>query len=143
MACIALNRQEIFLRFSRFRGSVPRGQCLLANARPNEQYGPAPAFGWVITIDAGDTGMDAESTGTGTPRLTRAQVDELADQIAVCSTKVGAAIHQLLTLIRQFDLATGWARQGAKSCAYWLSWRTGLGLVAAREKVRVANARAR
>jgi hypothetical protein len=33
----------------------------------------------------------------------------------------------------------GWARQGALSAAHWLSWKVGIDLGAAREKVRVAR----
>ena len=33
----------------------------------------------------------------------------------------------------------GWHRAGALSCAHWLSWRGGMDLGAAREKVRVAK----
>jgi hypothetical protein len=72
--------------------------------------------------------------------LARAQIDDLADQIALCAARIDAALHQLLTHIRRFDELKGWAKQGTKSCAHWLSWRVGLGLVAAREKVRVAHA---
>jgi len=72
--------------------------------------------------------------------LSREQVDQLADDIAVLAARIDAATHQLLTYIRQFDEAKGWARQGAKSCAHWLSWRVGIDLPAAREKVRAARA---
>jgi hypothetical protein len=72
--------------------------------------------------------------------LQRAQLNELADQIAVCAARIDAALHQLLGHIRRFEQLKGWAKQGSKSCAHWLSWRIGLGLVAAREKVRVAVA---
>ena len=34
----------------------------------------------------------------------------------------------------------GWEKQGAVSCAHWLSWRIGIDLPTAREKVRVARA---
>ncbi len=73
-------------------------------------------------------------------QLARARIDDLADQIALCAARIDAALHQLLTYIRRFDELKGWAKQGTKSCAHWLSWRIGLGLVAAREKVRVAHA---
>jgi hypothetical protein len=42
-------------------------------------------------------------------------------------------------LIRDFDTQGGW-NTGFRSCAEWLSWRVGLDLGAAREKVRVARA---
>ena len=66
--------------------------------------------------------------------------DQLADEIAGLSARLNAATHQLLTHIRAFDELGGWYRQGAQSCAHWLSWRVGLDPGAAREKVRVARA---
>ena len=86
--------------------------------------------------------MDAPAQLTQSPieTKTREQIDELADAIAVCAARIDAATHQLLTYIREFDLARGWAAQGAKSCAHWLSWRIGCGLAAAAEKVRAARA---
>jgi hypothetical protein len=65
--------------------------------------------------------------------------ERLGDEIAELSAHLDAATHQLLTLIRRFDEAGGWADQGALSCAHWLSWRVGLELGAAREHVRVAR----
>src|SRR5262245_51705144 len=73
-------------------------------------------------------------------RLSRDEIDALADDIAIAAAHIDAATHGLLTSIRRFDAAGGWAWQGARSCAHWLSWRIGLGLGAAREKVRVAKA---
>jgi Domain of unknown function (DUF222) len=49
-----------------------------------------------------------------------------------------AATARLLDLIRDFDARSGW-NNGFRSCAEWLSWRVGLDLGAAREKVRVAR----
>jgi hypothetical protein len=66
--------------------------------------------------------------------------DRLGDEIAELAAHLHAATHRLLTLIRRFDEAGGWADQGALSCAHWLSWRIGLDLGAAREHVRVARA---
>jgi hypothetical protein len=66
--------------------------------------------------------------------------DELADEIASLSAHLDAATQRLLACIRSFDESGGWERQGAISCAHWLSWRIGLDLVTAREKVRVARA---
>jgi len=53
---------------------------------------------------------------------------------------MNVATHRMLTCIREFDAAEGWHRQGAQSCAHWLTWRIGLNPGAAREKVRVARA---
>ena len=67
-------------------------------------------------------------------------VEELGEEIATLSVHLDAARHRLLQCIRQFDESRGWYAQGAVSCAHWLSWRIGLDLGTAREKVRVANA---
>jgi hypothetical protein len=77
---------------------------------------------------------------TDMPRMSRADIDALADRIALHAARIDAASHQLLVDIHAFDSHGGWAAQGAKSCAHWLSWRIGVGLVAAREHVRVALA---
>ncbi len=66
-------------------------------------------------------------------------VDALGDQIAEMSAHIDAAMHRLLTAIREFDVAAGWHVQGALSCAHWLSWRVGWDLRTARERVRVAR----
>ena len=72
--------------------------------------------------------------------LSPAAIDALADDIAEVAAHIDAAVHRLLVLIREFDRVGGWHRQGALSCAHWLSWRIGLGPGPAREKVRVAHA---
>jgi hypothetical protein len=64
----------------------------------------------------------------------------LADEIARVAAHLDAATHRLLMCIRRFDESGEWERQGAISCAHWLSWRIGLDLGTAREKVRVARA---
>ena len=65
--------------------------------------------------------------------------EALGDQIAEISAHIQAATYGLLVLIREFDEREGWGTYGARSCAHWLNWRTGLDLGAAREKVRVAR----
>ncbi|MCA9619541.1 MAG: DUF222 domain-containing protein, partial [Myxococcales bacterium] len=70
----------------------------------------------------------------------RVRVDRLADEIATLAATIDATTHRLMVAIRSFDDERGWALQGARSCAQWLSWRTGRGLHAAREWVRVARA---
>ncbi len=66
-------------------------------------------------------------------------LEALGERIAELSALISAATFHLLTLIREFDERAGWAC-GFRSCAHWLSWRTGLGMGPAREKVRVARA---
>jgi len=68
-----------------------------------------------------------------------AALDRLGDEIAELSAHLEAATARLLDLIREFDARGGW-NTGFRSCAAWLSWRVGLDLGAARERVRVARA---
>jgi len=68
-----------------------------------------------------------------------AALDRLGDEIAELSAHLEAATVRLLDLIREFDARGGW-NSGFSSCAAWLSWRVGLDLGAARERVRVARA---
>src|SRR5438552_9853946 len=67
------------------------------------------------------------------------ELDQLGDEIALLSAHLDAATARLLDLIREFDARGGW-NSGFRSCAAWLSWRVGLDLGAARERVRVAGA---
>src|SRR6185369_13554093 len=64
----------------------------------------------------------------------------LGDEIARLAARLNVAGHRMLTCVRAFDAAEGWHRQGAQSCAHWLTWRIGLNPSATREKVRVARA---
>jgi hypothetical protein len=68
-----------------------------------------------------------------------AELDRLGDEIAELSAHLDAATARLLTLIREFDARGGW-NTGFRTCGAWLSWRVGLDLGAARERVRVARA---
>ena len=65
---------------------------------------------------------------------------QLGDQITELCSHIYAAEARLLTLIREFDEKECWAEQGFCSCAHWLNFKCGIGMNAAREKVRVANA---
>src|SRR2546423_1207416 len=67
------------------------------------------------------------------------ELDQLGHEIAKLSAHLDAATARLLDLIREFDARGGW-NNGFSSCAHWLSWRVGLELGAARERVRVARA---
>jgi len=67
------------------------------------------------------------------------KLDRLGDEIAELSAHLDAATARLLDLIREFDACGGW-NTGFRTCAAWLSWRVGLDLGAARERVRVARA---
>jgi hypothetical protein len=68
------------------------------------------------------------------------RLDELSEEIATLSSQIHAATHRLLTLLAEFDRRRGWEREGHRSCAHWLSYRTGIDLGASRERVRAARA---
>jgi hypothetical protein len=65
---------------------------------------------------------------------------DLVDQITTLAGHLNAANARFLALIGELDRRRGWAEWGVKSCAHWLNWKCGIGLGAAREKVRVAHA---
>jgi len=65
--------------------------------------------------------------------------ETLGDEIAALAAQLEAGEYRLITKIGEFDARGGYAREGALSCAHWLSYRVGLGLGPAREKVRVAR----
>jgi hypothetical protein len=73
------------------------------------------------------------------PRGTPTELDRLGDEIAELAAHLHAATYRLLVLLREFDERDGWSG-GFRTCAHWLSWRTGIDLGAAREKMRVARA---
>ncbi|WP_376690230.1 HNH endonuclease signature motif containing protein [Wenzhouxiangella sp. EGI_FJ10409] len=75
-----------------------------------------------------------------TPTLPADEVRRLEDQITELAAHIHAANYRFLTLIRRFDETAGWADPGIRSCAHWLNWKCGIGLNAAREKLRVAHA---
>jgi hypothetical protein len=86
------------------------------------------------------TSFSDTDTAPGALAMPAAEADRLADEIAELSAHLDAATHRLLELVRRFDAGSGWYTHGCLSCAQWLSWRIGLDLCAAREKVRVARA---
>ncbi|HSC07001.1 MAG TPA: DUF222 domain-containing protein, partial [Steroidobacteraceae bacterium] len=76
--------------------------------------------------------MEREFSGISTP--------DLVEQITTLAGHLNAANARFLALIAELDRRQGWAEWGVKSCAHWLNWKCGIGLGAAREKVRVAHA---
>ena len=66
--------------------------------------------------------------------------DELADKITTLAGHINAANYRFLKMIAEFDRRVAWEGPGIRSCAYWLNWKCGLDIGAAREKVRAARA---
>lgn len=67
-------------------------------------------------------------------------IDELDAAICRLASRINAVNFELLVLVREFDDRMGWAKWGYPNCAEWLSWRCGISVSAAREKVRTAHA---
>jgi hypothetical protein len=66
-------------------------------------------------------------------------IEELGDQIATLAAHLHAAEQRFLALVAEFDWRRGWELAGHRSCAHWLSSRTGFDLGTCREKVRTAR----
>jgi hypothetical protein len=80
---------------------------------------------------------DVFATAQQPNSLTRA--DALEREITDLCAQINAASYRLLQLISELDDEAPWGAWGLQSCAHWLNWRCGIGLNAAREKVRVAH----
>ena len=65
---------------------------------------------------------------------------ELEIEIAQLWGHINAATSRFLDLIARFDNERGYERHGLTNTAQWLNWQCGIGVVAAREKLRVAHA---
>ena len=72
--------------------------------------------------------------------FSRVTTSDLVAEITTLAGHLNAANARFLALIAELDRRRGWAEWGVKSCAHWLNWKCGIGLGAAREKVRVARA---
>ena len=83
--------------------------------------------------------MTACQNGVSTPELSEKSNDELADEITLLAAHIQAATCRLLVLIAEMDRREAYGDLHFKSCAHWLSWRTGDDISTAREKVRVAR----
>lgn len=68
------------------------------------------------------------------------RAEALEHEITDLCAQINAANYRLLQLIAELDNQQPWGAWGLASCAHWLNWRCGIGLNAAREKVRVAHA---
>jgi len=69
-----------------------------------------------------------------------AALESLEAEIAEIWGHISAATYRFLNLVAELDRREGWGRHGVASCAQWLNLKCGIGIVAAREKVRVARA---
>jgi Domain of unknown function (DUF222)/HNH endonuclease len=73
------------------------------------------------------------------PECKGKDLEALEREICELAAHIAVATCRWLELIAEFDKRAGWAEWGVKSCAHWLSWKCSVGLVAARQHVRVAH----
>src|SRR5688572_8585416 len=66
--------------------------------------------------------------------------DQVADEIHTMAGRIAAGEARLLELIAEYDRRGAWHGTGILSLAHWLSWKLGMGLKPAYERVRVARA---
>lgn len=116
--------------------TMPAEPTTLAElSTPDRPSMPASSESTAMSIPPHEPGAGADAV-----RERRRRLAGLGDDIARLSAHIEATLAQLFDLIRVFDQSQGWHEEGFRSCAAWLSWRTGIGTGAARERVRVARA---
>ena len=95
------------------------------------------------SVSTASTALVHASPATIAPQPASAQpatgssTDPLGDEIATLCAHINAATYRLRCLLKTYDEEERW--EGFRSCAHWLSWRTGISIGPAREKVRVAR----
>ncbi len=80
----------------------------------------------------------AQSTRKGSPPATEA-LERLESELTELWGHLTAATYRFLMLVAEFDRSEAYARHGLPSTAHWLNWQCGIGMTAARAKVRVAR----
>jgi hypothetical protein len=68
-----------------------------------------------------------------------ARSETLEVEILTMAGQMNAAQYRFLTLLFEFDEHGGWQGDGIRSFAHWLNWKVGMGMIMAREKIRVAR----
>ena len=66
--------------------------------------------------------------------------EDLSDEITRLAAHIAAAEYRFIKLLAALVERGAWGGHGIKSPAHWLNYYCGIGLNAAREKVRVAKA---
>ena len=64
----------------------------------------------------------------------------LEAEVCTLAGRIAAATCRFVQLAAELDRRGAWREWGCRSMAHWLSWKCALGLVAAREHVRVGHA---
>jgi hypothetical protein len=97
---------------------------------------------WVLTEEVTMLGATVVADVRDAPEIgdgDEMPLGRLEAEICALAGHLAAAECRWLLLLSEFDRREGWAGWGLHSCAHWLSYRCGIGLQAAREKLRVAR----
>jgi hypothetical protein len=99
----------------------------------------------ILNRDEFDTWRFSVSTATVIPLPVPAVLEgmntrDLESELLGLAGHIAAAECRFLQLLAEFDQRDGWAGDGIRSCAHWLSWRAGMSLRTAVEHLRVAHA---
>jgi hypothetical protein len=106
----------------------------------NSCSSPEPSYSFINELPA-DSYSSRFSDSPGSPPFTPEDTnDQLADKITTLAGQINAANYRFIKMIAEFNRRLAWAGPGIRSCAYWLNWKCGINMGAAREKVRVALA---
>ncbi len=79
------------------------------------------------------------SAWLGDQPVEQVPTEQLEHQMLGLAGHLAAATCAFLTMVGEYDARRAWESWEALSCAHWLSWQCGVGVVAAREQVRVAR----
>jgi uncharacterized protein DUF222/HNH endonuclease len=82
----------------------------------------------------------AATRSSETRRPTVEALERLECKITELWGHLTAATYRFLMLVAEFDRSEAYVRHGLPSTAHWLNWQCGIGMTAARAKVRVARA---
>jgi Domain of unknown function (DUF222)/HNH endonuclease len=89
----------------------------------------------------GFVSLNAQLLGCRESRsLEEVPLEVVERDLLACASRLFALEARFLVLVAAFDRREGWAGDGVRSCAHWLSWRCGISIHASRERVRVARA---
>jgi hypothetical protein len=66
--------------------------------------------------------------------------ERLEAEVCTLAARIAAATCEFVLMVAELDRRRAWATWECRSMAHWLSWKCGLGLVAARTHVRVGRA---
>lgn len=74
-----------------------------------------------------------------TPEV-EATTEHLEAEVCTLAAQIAAATSRFVLLVAELDRREAWKEWGCQSMAHWLAWKAGMGIVAARQHVRVGRA---